>query len=136
MSAFQVDEPCFYNVINLVSKCHGWNKNHQALIQEAKDKPESLFNKLVELNRYSLVERYGENNGLEFKVIFNPQGLTKSYFKSNTSQLLKSLECFSYQSCEGKAEKTDLYKWLADFKHEWMSNIINKIPEYEQAKWG
>ena len=64
MSAFQVDEACLYNVINLVSKCHGWTLKHRALIQEAKDKPESLFNKLIKLNRYSLVQRYGdyENN--------------------------------------------------------------------------
>jgi len=139
MSAYQVNETVLYNVINLVSKCGSYGQYYKelpALIKEAKEKPAGLFDKLVKLNRFSLVERYGKNNGLEFEVKFNDQLLIKSVMKSNQYQQLKSLECFLYQSCEGDAEKTDLYKYLDSLKNQFMGNIIGKLPEYEQARWG
>ena len=139
MSAFQVNEACLYDVINLVSKCGSYGEYYKELpdlIKLAKEKPAGLFDKLVKLNRFSLVERYGKNNGLEFKVKFDNQGLIKSVMKSNQYQQLKSLECFLYQSCEGEAEKTDLFKYLESLKNQFMSNIIDKLPEYKQASWG
>ena len=139
MSAYQVNETVLYNVINAVSKCGSYGQYYKelpALIKEAKEKPASLFDKLVKLNRFSLVERYGKNNGLEYEVKFNNQELIKSVMKSNQYQRLKSLECFLYQSCEGEAERTDLYKYLDSLRGQSMSNIIGTLPEYEQASWG
>ena len=139
MSAFQVNEACLYDVINLVSKCGSYGEYYKELpdlIKLAKEKPAGLFDKLVKLNRFSLVERYGKNNGLEFKVKFDNQGLIKSVMKSNQYQQLKSLECFLYQSCEGNAQHTDLYKYLESLKAQFMSLIISELPEYEQASWG
>ena len=60
----------------------------------------------------------------------------KSVMQSNQYQQLKSLKCFLYQSCEGDAKKTDLYKYLDSLKNQFMGNIIDKLPEYEQARWG
>ena len=139
MSAYQVNEACLYNVINLVSKCGSYGEYYKELpdlIKLAKEKPAGLFDKLVRLNRFSLVERYGKNNGLEFKVKFNDQDHIKSVMKSNQYQQLKSLECFLYQSCEGTAQDLDLYKYLESLKAQFMSLIISKLPEYEQASWG
>ena len=91
MSAYQVNENCLYNVINLVSKCGSYGEYYKelpALINQSKDKPKDLFNRLIELNRFSLVERYGDK-GLEFEVKFNEQGLIKSMMQSNQYQQLK-----------------------------------------------
>ena len=139
MSAFQVNEACLYNVINLVSKCGSYGEYYKelpALIGQAKDKPEDLFNRLVKLNRFSLVERYGKNNGLEFEVKFKQSSYVKSMMQSNQYQQLKSLVCFLYQSCEGKAENIKLYKYLRSLEHQYTFSIVNRLPEYERASWG
>jgi hypothetical protein len=55
--------------------------------------------------------------------------------KTNDFQNLKSLKCFLYQSCEGNASKTDLYKLLNKISKDIAFNIINNIEEYKKAKW-
>jgi hypothetical protein len=51
-------------------------------------------------------------------------------------QFLKTLKCYLYQSCEGRAEKTPLFSYLDDVRHQLEESIISELPQYETATWG
>jgi hypothetical protein len=52
-------------------------------------------------------------------------------------QVLKSLQCWLYQCCEGEVPQTELYKLFdTDVQQYLMSKIITSLPEYEEAEWG
>jgi hypothetical protein len=40
-----------------------------------------------------------------------------------------------YQSCEGQAEKTPLYKLLDKISSDVAFDIISKTKEYQQSEW-
>ena len=50
-------------------------------------------------------------------------------------QVLKSLRCYLYQSCEGDCYERPLYKALELFGYVWGSYIAQNQPEYELAEW-
>lgn len=54
----------------------------------------------------------------------------------NIFQVLKSLQCFLYQSCEGDCDQTELYKLLRDYEKAITWSIIDKNEKYTEAEWG
>ncbi len=84
---------------------------------------------LVNLNHESVNYRYDEKTE-PFNFEFSD---TEPY---NKVQLLKSIECFLYQSCEKpnyKQNKT--YLFIEDIKNCLQDEIINGLEEYKKAKW-
>ena len=98
-----------------------------------------IFEILANMNIDSLKQRYPKSYddmiGI-IKFIQNAdiwqnreKGLTYHW------QLLKSLQCYLYQCCEGNVPDCDLYKELTKLEHTLQSYIISKMPEYDKAEW-
>ena len=136
MSAFIVEEDNLYRVINSITKIEGYTKPLQEIKEQAISNPKGLFKKLNSLNRYSISQRY-EKDIFEDKMTypFNLSKYNETVLNSNKYQNLKSLRCYLYQSCEGEAESTDLYKLLNKISSDIAHNIVSNTEEYKEAKW-
>lgn len=85
--------------------------------------------KLINLNYKSVNYNYNrEDKPHKFKF--------KEIGSITKIQFLKSLGCFLYQSCEGKAEQTKLYLNLRDLENSICKNIVYHLKEYDSAIWG
>ena len=144
MSAYQVDTECLGRVLKAISKAGAYGPRYKQ-IQKLKDQynknPGKVFDNLLELNRYSLNERYGDNGKKWVEELFFDVNKDKAVWYSkqlghSDAQLYKSLQCFSYQSCEGKASNKNLYKTIDAIKDVYAHDLASKHPLYEDAKWG
>jgi hypothetical protein len=140
MSAYQVDTDCLGRVLKAISKVGVYGPRYKE-IQKLKDAYNKnggqVFDKLLELNRYSLQERYPD----DFKELFSNVDRNKAVWYSrqlghDDYQLVKSLSCFLYQSCEGDAVKKPLYKTLVEIQNNFNGDLVSKHPQYEEVKWG
>lgn len=108
---------------------------------------ESIFNSLAALNAESLKQRY--TDGYE-EMIGMPKYMPECdiwrhqvYDLHNGIyrieqwhyQVLKSLDCYLYQSCEGDCYMRPLYMALERFRDKWGNYIASNQPEYELADW-
>lgn len=101
---------------------------------------ETTFKALADLNVQSLKERYGDDvddmiGEVDFISgcdIWEPdvRGIKPWHY-----QVLKSLDCYLYQSCEGKCYQDPLYKALEKLRDKWGCYIAEKQPGYELADW-
>jgi hypothetical protein len=94
---------------------------------------ESLGRAMFELNRKSLIERYGEdieeaNAVYTFKIV--PAG-----YLGSSVQVYKSLQCFLYQSCEGSCDQNPLCLALHAISAYLAHYIVQRLPEWQAAKW-
>ena len=136
MSAFIVSEENLYRVINSITKIEGYTKDLKEIKEQAISKPKKLFDRLNTLNRYSLSQRYeDEPFTKEMTYPFILDKYNKESLNTNKYQNLKSLKCFLYQSCEGDAENTPLYKLLDTISSDLAYDIISDTKEYQSAKW-
>tara|TARA_R110000796_G_scaffold230721_1_gene348430 strand:- start:32 stop:445 length:414 start_codon:yes stop_codon:yes gene_type:complete len=136
MSAFIVSEDNLYRVINSITKIEGYTKDLKEIKEQAISQPKKLFNKLNTLNRYSISQRYEnekftKNNTYPFVL----SKYNETVLNSNKYQNLKSLTCFLYQSCEGQAEQTPLYKLLNKVSSDIAYSVVSSLEEYKKAKW-
>ena len=83
---------------------------------------------LKNLNYSSVNQRYDRNNEVGKFEYVSKSGIA-------LMQLLKSVQHFTYQSCEGDCDKTELYKFLIEFEHSLMWRIVGELKEYKEAKW-
>lgn len=135
MSAFLVEDETINNVVNWLnrelSKSYYLTEELKKLGYGTCDM-EKLAKDMFWLNIASLKQRYGSEKGfrdLDFKYKF-------SYSKTEI-QILKSLNCWLYQCCEGNVVRQKLYRFFSEvIKVYLMSSIINKPPEYNNAQWG
>ena len=136
MSAFIVEEDNLYRVINTITKIEGYTKPLREIKEQAISNPKGLFKKLNSLNRYSISQRY-EKDIFDDQMTypFNLSKYNEAVLKTNKYQNLKSLTCFLYQSCEGQAENSDLYKILNKISSDIAYNIVSNTEEYKKAKW-
>jgi|TARA_R110001606_G_C15019289_1_gene609537 hypothetical protein len=138
MSAFQVEEKILYNVITLIHKTYGGGKHYlknQELKQLAHQNVKKLFSKLSKLNNLSLKERYDHSSkDMISNLTFNIDDHIKASHESDF-QLIKSTQCFLYQSCEGKASKTSLHTSVEYMCGEYALSTLSKNTEYQKAIW-
>ena len=140
MSAYLVENETLGRVMKAIEKS-GRHGREYLLIDELKNElqsnPMKVFFRLHDLNVKSLQQRYEDQEYITpsqkdykeaFKVFNQPFG-TSDY------QLLKSLKCYLYQSCEGNCNKDELYKAVDCVADNISSDIISKIPEYNEAEW-
>ena len=136
MSAFIVEEDNLYRVINSITKIEGYTKPLKEIKEQAISNPKGLFKKLNSLNRYSISQRY-EKDIFDDQMTypFNLSKYNETVLKTNQYQNLKSLRCYLYQSCEGKAHDSDLYKLLNKISDDIAFDIVANSKEYKESKW-
>ena len=106
-----------------------FNLNFEGLDDDDLNEELRKFGQLiVNLNQDSINQRY-ESKDKPFKFEFS------NVEKLSIYQFLKSVECLTYQSCEGDCEGTALYKFLIRLEDDLRHKIVSSIEEYEQAKW-
>jgi len=99
-------------------------------IEEDKDF-DILAKIFMKLNDLSLLERYGDKMPeLPDTRFWSSEGEILDNY-----QMLKSLHCLSYQSCEGWAEQTRWYKFLDELIGKWADYIATKTKQYDEARW-
>lgn len=102
---------------------------------------ELIFVTLAKLNAQSLEERYGDDvDDMIGDVDFvsgcdiwepTPYGMIKPWHY----QVLKSLDCYLYQSCDGKCYELPLYKAIEKLRDKWGCYIAQQQYDYELAEW-
>lgn len=109
--------------------------------------PEIVFLRLAKLNVESLRRRYPNSyeemiedveyipgcDIFEHDVYDMENGV--KFMKPWHYQVLKSFDCYLYQSCEGNCYKLPLYKAIEALRDKWGNYIANNQPEYEEANW-
>lgn len=97
-----------------------------------------IFSKLREMNVEALKQRYDDYEEMiddlpyeDGHDIWQPRnGIQPWHF-----QLLKSLQCYKYQCCEGDVPESDLWKGIQAFVNTLQGFIVSNLPEYEKAEW-
>ena len=93
-----------------------------------------LAEEMFTLNCDSIEQRYGEGSAedfrpLDFNYQFTGSGVTQH-------QLVKSLQCFNYQCCEGNIpEQNALYDALDKVSARICKHIVSSSDAYEKAQW-
>ena len=131
MSAYQVDTECLGRVLKAISKAGAYGPRYKQ-IQKLKDQYNKnagkVFDQLLDLNRFSLAERYpDDSHELHHDVDRNKAVWYSRQLGHADVQLYKSLGCFLYQACEGDANKK---------KDVFAHDLASKQPGYEDAKMG
>ena len=140
MSAYQVDTECLGRVLKAISKSGAYGPRYKQihkLKEDYKKNAGKVFDQLLDLNRFSLAERYPDDS----KDLHHDIDRSKAVWYSrqlghSDVQLYKSLGCFLYQSCEGKAANKPLYKTLDAIQDVFAHDLARRHPGYEDAKWG
>lgn len=110
------------------------------------DDAEMMFHKLAELNVESLRQRYRDYEDMVGDIEYLPDcDIWKPYVWGQTHrifvieawhyQILKSLDCYLYQSCEGNCEESKFYKFVHDIRDKWVDFIVTHQVGYSLAKW-
>ena len=58
------------------------------------------------------------------------------YEYANKVQVLKSIQCYTYQCSEGNIPNRKLYKALNDYACSLAVKIVDGMKEYDEAEWG
>lgn len=109
--------------------------------------PAMVFHRLAELNVNSLRQRYPDNyeellGDIEYEsghdiwqnsVHDIEHGC--SFIQQWHYQVLKSLDCYLYQSCEGNCYELPLYKAIESLRDKWGYYIAENQPGYNEADW-
>ena len=82
------------------------------------------------LNCYAVHQRYGTPEASIF--IFDPQAWISA---CNDAQLYKFLSSWCYQCSEGDADTKPMFAILQRIKHSLADRLVQRLPEFEAAKW-
>jgi hypothetical protein len=95
---------------------------------------ERLGYAMFQLNVIAVEARYGSGEAKRFRPLDYRYEVTHTV---PLVQVLKSLQCWLYQCCEGEAPETALYQLFDhDVRVYLMGKIISQLPEYQRAEWG
>ena len=126
----------------LINKVYGSGEHYeenQKIKDTCKNEPEVFFNQLSKLNNWSLVERYPDlkdnPEGMIIPLKYNKQEYLKVQSDSNFMQWYKSGQSYTYQSCEGNAGKSQLYRSIDFMVNEMAGVIVSNLKQYNSARW-
>jgi hypothetical protein len=89
--------------------------------------------RLFVLNKWGVENRYGKGSASEFRPMdYEYQAIASP----SDIQAHKSLGCLLYQCSEGNVPDHPLFKLLTEIKHALAEEIVQNLPEYDQAAWG
>jgi len=139
MSAYQVEYKCLGRVLKAISKVGEYGprfKQIRKLKDQYNENAGKVFDQLLNLNRFSLAERYPEDSKeLHFEVDRSKAVWLSRQLGHNDYQLLKSLNCYLYQSCEGDANKNNLYKTIVAISNSFAHDLASNHRSYDEAEW-
>ena len=140
MSAFMVEDQTINRVVTWLTREVSTRfpyidriarKYDVDLVSEKWD--EKLANAMFQLNCDGVNARYGEGEAEKFRPLnftYRPE------VYHSLVQVLKSMQCWHYQCCEGKVPKTKLYQFFEEVENYLALKIVMDLPEYDKAKWG
>jgi hypothetical protein len=131
MSAYIVEHATIQKIVNGLTERNFWPTQYQPCPVEKGE----LGQALLDLNVLSVEELYGkgEAKGFGVPLVFVP---VKGTPFQKDIEFLKTLDCYLYQSCEGRAVETPLFSYLEHVKHLLERRIVRDLPEYQDAEWG
>jgi hypothetical protein len=140
MSAFMVEDITINNIVNWLRRNIDQLPTIDAKLQQlnidtnAPGWAEDLGQVMFLLNMNAVDARYGDGEAAKFRTLNYRYQVTEPV---SLVQVLKSLQCWLYQCCEGEVPETALYKLFdTDVRIYLMSKIIDTLPEYQNAVWG
>jgi hypothetical protein len=143
MSAFMVADNTINNIVNWLDReleeAYGTISIRQKLLEQGFDASmaswaERLGYAMFQLNVIAVDARYGSGEAKRFRDLDYRYEVTKPV---PMVQVLKSLQCWLYQCNEGDVPTTSLYTLFDnDVQVYLMTEIIDSLPEYQNAFWG
>jgi hypothetical protein len=143
MSAFIVDNKTINSIVNwldsAVAEAFGTTTIRWKLLELSFDTSktgwaERLGYAMFQLNVIAVDARYGSGAAKKFQPLDYHYKVTQSV---PLVQVLKSLQCWLYQCNEGDLPQTALYGLFdTDVQLYLMTEIIDALPEYQNAFWG
>jgi hypothetical protein len=143
MSAFIVADKTINNIVNWLEReleeAYGTIIIRQKLMElgidpSIPDWAEVLGHEMFQLNIRVIDARYGNGEARKFRPLDYRYEVTKPI---PMVQVLKSLQCWLYQCNEGDVPTTALYTLFDnDVQVYLMTEIIDTLPEYQNAVWG
>jgi hypothetical protein len=143
MSAFIVANKTINTIVNWLDKAleeaYGTITIRQRLLEQGFDASvagwaERLGYAMFQLNVIAVEARYGSGQAKKFRPLDYHYKVTKSV---PLAQVLKSLQCWLYQCSEGDVPQTALYGLFDNEVQLYlMTEIIDTLPEYQNAYWG
>jgi hypothetical protein len=143
MSAFLVANNTINNIVNwldsALEEAYGTITIRQKLLEQGFDASvigwaDRLGYAMFQLNVIAVDARYGSDEAKKFRPLDYQYEVTKSV---PMVQALKSLQCWLYQCNEGDVPETALYGLFDnDVQLYLMTEIIDALPEYQNAVWG
>ena len=94
---------------------------------------EKLANAMFLLNCDGVNAHYGEGEAEKFRLLnftYQPEP------NCSLVQVLKSLQCWMYQCCEGAVPQTQLYRFFKEIENHVALQIVMDLPAYQKASWG
>lgn len=91
---------------------------------------EMIGQALHKMNCEAVKARYGS-----YKDMISEEYKSEPDFNASMVQIYKDIQCLSYQCAEGDIPESKLYKWLETLENTVAYNIIQELPEYENASW-
>lgn len=136
MSSFIVSKECMQDIIYNLYWNHEFNEWYRVLknhgYTESKDF-DRLYQEFYIMNRNAVIQRYNEKEDSEYIKL--PENINWDGGKQDKLQALKSMKCLRYQCSEGNVPESKTFKLLEEIINAWEDYIIEKIPEYEIARW-
>jgi len=143
MSAFMVADTTINSIVNWLDRAleerYGTTTICQKLLELGFDTSktgwaERLGYAMFQLNVIAVDARYGSGEAKRFRPLDYRYKLTHTL---PLVQVLKSLQCWLYQCNEGDVPQTALYGLFDnDVQVYLMMEIIDSLPEYQNAYWG
>ena len=141
MSAYVVEDQVINKIVSFLNVAalgsDGYNYDIRSLKEAGYDLSteadcERLAFEMFALNCFSVNERYGDGQHKEFRAMD-----FEYHFKSPRPRIevYKALECWQYQSCEGRASDTKLYTIMEGVRNAMAATIVHSLKEYDQAEW-
>jgi hypothetical protein len=139
MSAFMVEDKTINRVVTWVAREVSTNfsmmdrlarKYEIDLVSDNWE--EKLATAMFQLNCDGVNSRYGEGQAEQFRPL-NFQYQWEQYLP--LVQVLKSLQCWMYQCCEGEVPKSNLYHFFEEVENHLALKIVMDLPEYNRSKW-
>jgi len=141
MSAFIVENKTINRILSFLYWDNGisdsWNKrilDKVGFSVETEKEQERLGKAMLIMNCRGVSQRYNEKQ--DAKIIKSYKFVDVVLKDRQEIQVLKSLQCFLYQCCEGDTDTLELYKALKEIEVSLLNSIVDKLPEYEKAIWG
>jgi len=140
MSAFMVNDKTINSVVTWLTR--EVSTSHFTMDQLARkynvdlvsDKwDEKLANAIFQLNCDGVNARYGNGEAEKFRPLnfsYQPE------HDFSLVQVIKSLQCWLYQCCEGEVRQTKLYRFFEEVENHLALKIVMELPEYTKAEWG